>query len=174
MKTSEQVGKLNAAMAKMQAALDVAKKDAANPYFKSKYCDLTGVWDVLRKPLTDNGLSVVQCPDEVDGKLMLVTRISCEDQWLESCMPVTIPDSKKTDPQAVGSAITYARRYAISAICGVVADIDDDAEAAVDRKPAVPTQKPTPKPQQKPVVPMPVPTPPYNATATTGAEDVPF
>ena len=59
---SEQINELGAALAKAQGLIEGAKKDSANPFFKSKYADLASVWEACRKHLSDNGLSVTQCP----------------------------------------------------------------------------------------------------------------
>jgi len=127
MKTSESISALAAALAKAQAVIEGAVKDRANPAFRSKYADLAAVWDAIREPLTKNGLSLVQMPDMVDGQPVLVTRLLHESgEWLEGTYPL---NPVKTDPQGYGSAITYARRYAAMAVCGVCPE-DDDGNAA--------------------------------------------
>lgn len=129
---SESIAELAKALCKVQAVIENAKKDSSNPFFKSHYADLASVWEVARKPLTDNGLSVSQLPGGCDGTKVKVQTIlmHTSGEWL--CSEFEMPYIKQ-DPQAVGSAITYARRYALAAIVGIVADPDDDAESAVKR-----------------------------------------
>lgn len=150
MTTSESINEIAAALAKAQGEMGGAVKDAANPFFKSKYADLASVWDACRGPLTTHGLSVVQFPKtEYSGTpepyqwtskggetrngvrvvcvVSVITRIlHASGQWLEDAVSTMLPTG---DPQAVGSAITYLRRYALQSVAGVAPE-DDDAEAA--------------------------------------------
>ena len=135
MNHSEQINELAEALAKAQGQIEGAKKDKANPFFKSVYADLASVWDACRKPLSDNGLSVTQCPEEADNGIAIETMLlHSSGQWIKSryTMPVS-----KLDAQAVGSAITYARRYALSAVVGIAPE-DDDGNAAAAAKTAKP------------------------------------
>ena len=131
MTRSDQIAQLAAAMAKAQPAIAPAIKDAANPFFKSKYADLGEVWRVIQAAFAPHGLSVLQVPETAeDGSVTLTTMVLHESgEWIAGTMPVRVV---KDDPQGVGSGITYARRYALSAMCGVVAE-DDDGEAAMGR-----------------------------------------
>jgi hypothetical protein len=130
MRTSESIAALAAALAKAQAVIEGAVKDKMNPAFRSKYADLAAVWDAIREPLTANGLSLVQMPDMVEGDPVLVTRLlHSSGEWLEGTYPLT---PVKQDPQGYGSAISYARRYAAMAVCGVAPE-DDDGNAASGR-----------------------------------------
>lgn len=127
MNTSENINELAAALAKAQGEITGALKDSANPFFKSKYADLASCWDACRLPLSKNGLSVVQGMQVVEGHLYLITRLlHATGQWVSSTTPVTPKDDT---PQGMGSALTYARRYALTAMVGV-AQVDDDANAA--------------------------------------------
>lgn len=129
---SETIGALAAALAKAQSQISGAVKDAANPFFKSKYADLESVWQACRKPLTDNGLSVVQTTHYTSDTLMLITTLMhASGEWIAGEMPVLMKDYS---PQAQGSGLTYARRYALAALVGVY-QTDDDGEAAMSRKP---------------------------------------
>ena len=129
---SETIGALAAALAKAQSQISGALKDAANPFFKSKYADLESVWQACRKPLTDNGLSVTQTSRYTSDGLMLVTTLlHTSGEWIAGEMPVLVKDNS---PQAQGSGLTYARRYALAAIVGIY-QTDDDGEAAQGRKP---------------------------------------
>ena len=136
MNTSNEINELATALAKAQAVMTGALKDANNPFFKSKYADLESVWQACRKPLTDNGLSVVQYgslsgyPDAATITPVLITRLlHSSGQWIEGIFPIRAKDDS---PQAEGSGITYARRYGLAAMVGVY-QTDDDAEAAQGR-----------------------------------------
>ena len=130
MNQSESIADLAAALSKAQASITGALKDSANPFFKSKYADLASCWDACRKPLTDNGLAVIQTIEAGEGRAVLVTTLChASGEWIKSYCPILTKDDS---PQALGSAITYARRYALAAMVGL-AQIDDDAEAAQGR-----------------------------------------
>lgn len=152
---SEQTNELSAALAKAQAAMQAAKFDKTNPHFKNKYASLTAVIDAIRKPLTDNGLSYTQATEIRDGGFVLVTTLRhASGQWVASEYP--LPQAAK--PQELGSALTYARRYSLSAIACIAADEDDDAEAATTsgQTASTPRAKPSavkPVPVQPPVDP---------------------
>lgn len=142
---SATLGKLFEALAKAQAQMSGAKKGAENPFFKSKYADLHQVWEAVREPLSSNGLAVIQTTGEVDDKLFVFTIIGhSSGEWMRSETPVKL---MKPDPQAMGSAITYARRYALAAICGI-AQMDDDAESAMQRADHKPTAENVKVPQK--------------------------
>jgi len=135
MRSTEDIGELAQALAKAQGTMKAAKKTESNPFFKSKYTDLAGVWDSIRDVLSSNGLSVVQTTDydATNNNSVIVSTVLMHSsgQWIEG---VTKMPLVKMDPQAVGSAITYARRYALAAIVGVASEEDDDGEAAMGRK----------------------------------------
>lgn len=127
---SEAINELAAALAKAQGEITGALKDSSNPFFKSKYADLASCWDACRKQLSANGLSVIQTTDVLDGTVVVRTVLAhASGQWISGILPVKAKDD---GPQAQGSGITYARRYALAAIVGL-AQIDDDAEAAQAR-----------------------------------------
>lgn len=134
---SPEIGKLTEALCKAQACIEGAKEDAMNPFFKSKYADLSSVWRACKKPLSENGLAVFQTVENGGDKIYLVTTLAhISGQYMRSYMPVIVT---KQDPQSFGSAITYSRRYALSAMVGVC-PADDDAEGAMQpmRKPSIP------------------------------------
>ena len=139
MNKSESIDKLAAAQCKAQAEMGGAVKDAKNPFFKSSYADLTSVIIAIKEPFANNGLSYSQFPvtSEGGGGIGVVTILMhTSGQWLES--EFYLPLAKK-DPQGGGSAITYARRYALQAMAGIPT-ADDDAEAAMMRgKPVEPS-----------------------------------
>lgn len=131
MQQSETINELAVALCKCQSELTAAKKRSENPFFKSSYADLSEIWDAARKPLADNGLSVVQTMDGSNGDVVIVTTLLHNSgQWIRGRLPI---HPVKNDPQAVGSAITYGRRYSLSAIIGLVTEADDDGESAMDR-----------------------------------------
>ena len=130
MHTSEMINEIAAALAKAQGEMGGALKDSANPFFKSKYADLASVWDACRSPLTKHGLSVVQSPELVDGRVVLETLLMhTSGQWIRGTVSCAAKDES---PQAIGSAITYLRRYALQSVAGVAPE-DDDGEAAQGR-----------------------------------------
>jgi hypothetical protein len=127
---SQTIGALAAALAKAQADITGAVKDSANPFFKSKYADLESVWNACRKPLTSNGLSVIQTTQPTRHGTMLVTTLAhSSGEWIRGYMPILTKDATA---QSQGSGISYARRYALAALVGVY-QTDDDAEAAQGR-----------------------------------------
>lgn len=127
---SAELGELFGALAKAQATMEAAAKDSANPFFKSTYADLASVVKASRKALAANGLCVIQTLGRQEGYQVLRTRLGhSSGQWMESVMQINPP---KNDVQTLGSYITYLRRYAYGAICGVVAaSEDDDAETVM-------------------------------------------
>lgn len=133
MNTSEQVNEIAAALAKAQAVLEGAKKDTANPFFKSKYADLASVWGACRSALPPNGLSVVQTtsPSEKDEVVVTTRLMHSSGQWIEGVLAMPV---SKHDAQGFGSALTYARRYGLAAIVGVAPE-DDDGNLAAAAKP---------------------------------------
>jgi len=130
---SETIGALAAALSKAQADITGALKDSSNPFFKSKYADLASCWDACRKQLAANNLCVIQTTDldDLTNQTVLKTILAhSSGEWVKSITPILTKDNS---PQAQGSGITYARRYALAAIVGL-AQVDDDAEAAQGRK----------------------------------------
>lgn len=148
MKTSESICDLAKALAKVQASLVPAKRDSTNPYFNSTYADLSSVWESCRETLAKNGLCVIQGNSVGAEKTLIVETILIHEsgQWVQSelCLPLS-----KADPQGVGSAMTYGRRYGLAAIVGIVADADDDGNAA-SAKNGNATVRPM-RPNEKPV-----------------------
>lgn len=152
MNRSEQINELAGALAKVQATAPTVVKDKTAKIqpknggeYRYSYADLGSVWEAIRKPLADNGLSVAQFPETTDNGNVIVETIlmHTSGQWLSSAL-VTRP--RDDTPQSIGSAITYLRRYALSAMVGVVADEDDDGAAA--SKPQQGAQQPQQQPQQ--------------------------
>ena len=132
MNQSEQLNELFAALSLAQVEFKIAIKDSKNPFFKSTYADLGSVRDAVQGALTKHGLSYLQLTTiDANGNTNLETTIGHKSgQWMRGVYPV---HPVKNDPQAMGSAITYARRYALSSMLGVVADEDDDGNAAMPK-----------------------------------------
>ena len=130
MKSSESINELASALCAAQSQMGGAVKDSANPFFKSSYADLTSVIKAIKQPFADNGLSYTQFPVSNENGVGVSTRLMhISGQWLE--MEYTLRTVKK-DPQASGSAISYARRYALQSIAGIPT-AEDDAESAMLR-----------------------------------------
>lgn len=127
MQMSEQINELAAALSKVQSAMKPAKKDSTNPFFKSKYADLSSVWEACKDELTKNGLAVCQTMESTErGEGVRTTLMHSSGQWISG---VLVLNPAKNDPQGIGSALTYARRYGLAAILGIVTE-DDDGNAA--------------------------------------------
>tara|TARA_R100000808_G_C2082041_1_gene105512 strand:+ start:63 stop:527 length:465 start_codon:yes stop_codon:yes gene_type:complete len=128
---SNQLDKLGEALAKAQGEMKGAKKSSVNPFFKSNYADLHTVIESSFPFLSKYGLSVIQGNDS-DEKSFYVTTMLLHNsgQWIKSKlkMPIT-----KADAQGVGATITYARRFALSAMVGI-AQYDDDGESITNHK----------------------------------------
>lgn len=121
-------GAIAAALAKAQGAMKAAKKDTNNPFFKSKYADLSSVWDACREQLAKNGLSITQIPYATDTGVGVKTILMHESgEFIEGFLALK---PKDLSPQSAGSAITYARRYALAAMVGVAQEDDDGNEAS--------------------------------------------
>lgn len=128
MNQSPQLDQLFTALAKAQGEMSAAAKDCANPFFKSRYADLSSVWTACREPLSRNGLSVLQIVQSAEaGDVLHTTLGHSSGQYMTSTMPIRMAANKGgNDIQALGSTITYLRRYALSAIVGVAPDDDND------------------------------------------------
>lgn len=126
---SESLKELAPALAKAQAAMKAATMDGENPHFRSRYATLASINDAVKKPLADHGLCVVQGVGAGEGTAKVSTMIlHSSGEWIAS--ELALPVGERATPQAIGSAITYGRRYGLAAMCGVVSDSDDDATAA--------------------------------------------
>ncbi len=124
---SDSINEFAAALAKAQGEIQPACKDKSNPYFKSKYADLGSIWDACRSSLSKNGLCVTQTiSTRKEGMFLITTLLHASGQWMKSEMPVIV---SKQDPQTLGSALTYYRRYCLAAMVGVAPE-DDDGEKA--------------------------------------------
>lgn len=125
--TSQALDQLATALAAAQAKMGNAAFNRVNPHFKSKYADLAAIREATLPALTANGLAIVQYTSAgADGEIWLTTKLLHKSgQSIEGTYPIA-----RGTPQQMGSALTYAKRYSWSAMCGVAADDDDDANAA--------------------------------------------
>lgn len=127
---SASIAALAAALAKAQGEMPGAMKDSLNPHFKSKYADLASIWDACRGPLSKHELAVIQLP-RTNRQLVTVETILAHSsgEWIGESLTLT---AVQDTPQAVGSAITYGRRYGLAAVIGIAPE-DDDGNAATHR-----------------------------------------
>jgi hypothetical protein len=142
MEKSEAINELATALAKAQGAMENAKKDSENPFFHSKYADLASVIDAAKKPLADNGLSVLQLTSsDVETVKVNTILLHSSGQWIGETLSLR---PVKPDPQGLGSAITYGRRYSYSAIIGMASEEDDDGNAASHPEVKTPVERKKP------------------------------
>ena len=129
MQHSESIAKLAAALMVFQSEVKDPARDGENPHFRSKYVQIDGLLAAVRPILSQHGLSVIQSTGG-DGQNVTITTmiLHTSGEWLETD-PLTLKAQQAT-PQGAGSAITYGRRYSLSAALGVAWDDDDDGNAA--------------------------------------------
>lgn len=124
---SASINKLAEALAKAQSKFTSAPKNKINPHLKSKYADLASVLDTVREPLASNDLAFVQVVETDGAKIICYTDLMhVSDQWVRGKL---VLHSAQTAIQQIGAAITYAKRYALSAMLGIASDEEDDGEA---------------------------------------------
>lgn len=138
---SETIGKVASALLSAQKEMGDAKKGASNPFFKSRYADLNSIREAVIPALNQNGISVLQlCATSEAGKPVVRTLLLHESgEFLGSETEVVV--AKQNDPQAYGSAMSYARRYGLQAAVCVGAE-DDDGEKAMGRTKQTPLAAP--------------------------------
>lgn len=149
---SESINELAVALCKAQGAISASVKGKNNPFFKSKYADLSTIWNDAKEACHANDLAISQIViDEKEESYLHTLLLHSSGQWLKSKYLITALKDKSqiVTPQAKGSAITYARRYSLSSILGCVTDEDDDGEAAMARN--TPQRQTLPPPKPKPV-----------------------
>ena len=122
---SVEIGAISTAVSAFQGEIEQPALNRENPYFKSRYVDLSGVLKSVQKLLAKNGLAVMQIIRDNDIITLLTHK---SGQWIKSVCPIGNYKSQ----QDRGSAITYTKRYALCAILGIAADTDDDGNAATD------------------------------------------
>ncbi|MDZ4533950.1 ERF family protein [Bacillus cereus] len=139
MNKSETIIELAKALVKFNSEVNKIAKDADNPFFKNNYATLDTIIDEIRPILSKHGLSIMQIPSGDGQNVTLKTLLLHESgEWLESDELTMKP--VKNDPQAVGSCITYARRYSLAAFLSLNTGEDDDGNGATYGK-----DKPKPK-----------------------------
>jgi len=126
MEKSQSLKNIAAALVLFHVKVESVKKDANNPFFKSKYASLSNILDVVNDPLNESGLTFCQFPTDTNG-LTTILMHSETGEYIQATYEMT---PTKNDPQGRGSAITYQRRYALAAILGLNIDEDDDGNAA--------------------------------------------
>lgn len=130
---SVDIGKISAALSKAQGSYEIATKDTKNPFFKSNYADLATVIGATRKALSDNGIAVIQSPQgDANSRQVVITTllVHLSGEWFRGELALPCP-STKWDAQTVGSAITYARRYALQSLLAIAGE-DDDGNLATE------------------------------------------
>jgi phosphomevalonate kinase len=129
MKTSDSIKQIAEALVSAQKEIKFAVKDSNNPHYKSKYANINSVIDAVKAPLNNNNIAILQSlsPSD-DGKLHLTTRlIHSSGEWIED---TAVCPLQKQDCQGLGSAVSYIRRYSLSAFLSLYSDTDDDGQLA--------------------------------------------
>jgi hypothetical protein len=140
MKTSESITNIAVALHRFHGLMGKVGKDATNPHFKNKYASLSNIIEATTPHLNAVGLSIIQLPCESGLETML---LHTSGEHISSVSLTPCKDA--SNPQALGSALTYAKRYSYAGALNLNIDEDDDANAAT----AVPKQVTQPKPQPK-------------------------
>jgi hypothetical protein len=157
MDRSEHIGELVAALAKAQGEFGSALKDSDNPYYNSKYADLSSVINAVRPALSKHGIALVQTSEaDLERQTASVTTsLHCGEQWI-SCTaeaPATGKGKKSLDDpaaptrfdvQTIGAVWTYLRRYTLQGLVGVPAE-DDDGNSVVGNNKPIPAKQPAEK-----------------------------
>jgi hypothetical protein len=131
MNRSESIAKIAAALVKAQSEMGNAVKDSKNPFFKSKFADLNSVREACMPSLNKHGISVLQPTTVIDGKFYVETTLLHESgEFLSGLYEVVAV--KQNDPQALGAAVSYSRRYGLQSFVNIGAE-DDDSETAMGR-----------------------------------------
>ena len=131
MRTSETISKISPALARAQMHIGGAEKSSTNPFHKSKYASLVDVILACKEALCKEGISVLQMvgSNEAGAFTMSTMLLHESGEWISATMQMPIPQAKANDPQAMGSAVTYCRRYQLQALLNIPA-VDDDGEFA--------------------------------------------
>ena len=126
---SDSITKISAALIAASKNLGAAKKGATNPFFKSKYANLSSIIEVVKEPLEQQGIIILQ-PMEVHGEQTFLRTILLHSsgEYLSSSIPLSLAGKE----QEIGSRISYLRRYQLQAMLSIPA-VDDDAEATIAR-----------------------------------------
>lgn len=141
MEKSEQIINLSKALHQFNKEIGKIAKTSTNPFFKSKYADLPSILSAINEPLSNSGLVIVSIPD-ADG----LTTLLIHSESGEYISANAIMKPVKNDPQAIGSAITYQRRYSIGSILNLNIDEDDDGNNA-----SIKTEQQQPQKDETPI-----------------------
>lgn len=144
MEKSTSISKIATALIAFQIKADKIGKDANNPFFKSKYASLSHIQEAIQMPLAESGLAYSQMPDGENGLTTILIHAESGEYFQSTYQMKPVKD----DPQGRGSAITYQKRYALTAILGLNIDDDDDGNTASGTK-----ETPESKRQAKPELP---------------------
>ena len=125
MEKSEKINNLTKSLLQFHKEIGKIAKTSTNPFFKSKYADLPSILDAINEPLQNAGLVIISIPDN-DG----LTTLLLHSESGEYISANAIMKPVKNDPQSIGSAITYQRRYSIGSILNLNIDNDDDGNKA--------------------------------------------
>ena len=131
---SESIKELTTALVQFHAKVGKVRKEANNPFFKSKYASLENILDAVQPIMVESGLNLMQFPTGENELISLLSHVSGE--FIQSSCTMK---PVKSDPQSIGSAITYQRRYALGAILNI--NIGDDDDGAKASKPAPEAKK---------------------------------
>lgn len=149
MRTSESISKIAPALQQALAGMEEVDKDGINPHFKSAYATLPAVLQLVRPKLAEHGICIIQSPAMRGNNCVVVSRlVHNSGEWIEGEAEAPLA---KQDPQGVGSAITYLRRYSIMALCCIGAEDDDANAASQPPKPQPKPEQPKQEPPQAPV-----------------------
>jgi len=152
MNTDTPTPELNAALCKAQSEMGPARKGKVNPAFRSNYADLASVIEAVQ-PLHDNGLAYLQLVDTAGPVVTVRTILRHVSGQVLDCGPMTAR-AKDESAQAIGSALTYLRRYSLMTACGIASADDDGNNAGRSSAP------PPPRSSSPPPPPAPMTTPP--------------
>ena len=142
MEKSEKINNLTKSLLQFHKEIGKIAKTSTNPFFKSKYADLPSILDAINEPLQNAGLVIISIPDN-DG----LTTLLLHSESGEYISANAIMKPIKNDPQSIGSAITYQRRYSIGSILNLNIDNDDDGnKASIKAEQQQPKDVVTPKP----------------------------
>lgn len=125
MKTSESILKITPAFLNAQKKIESVVKDQSNPFFKSKYADLSAVIEACKEKLNAEGIAILQ---PIDGMTVETILVHTSGEWYSSSTPIV--SKEQNNPQALGSAITYAKRYGLQSMVLLPAEDDDGNRAS--------------------------------------------
>jgi len=134
---SNSIGAIAGALAAAAPGLREARKDRGNSHLRSKYATLEAVLEAVREPLAAQGIAITQGASSDGARVTVTTQLShTSGEWMRTSLALPIPDNKAlTAVQAMGSTITYGRRYTLSALCGLGAEERDDDDGEAERAP---------------------------------------